>query len=500
MPVTKIDVCSQLAGIVSVNRHLFDSMLSAIVILDAQGYIVYSNAAFEKLSGSDSINPGMNRFSDVMPKIRGLDAAIDECLQLGSPGLLHKTFRPDLSEDHLLPFAISTNPLGDSIGVVVNIEVDTEVLRKYYNDEKIAFSARIKELTASLSEKTGVIRSLFDNSPVGMMIYNQNGEIIKINDTGLSIFEVNKASSVGKSIYEFYDKEEFDSNIDYFQPSNLSIVSFLGNEKKLLRCSVKSEIDESFFIETFMDVTEMEQARLEIEKAKIAAEASNAAKTEFLANMSHELRTPMHGIIGFAQLGIIEGMSLSSDKVTDYFEKIYEVGNQLLRLQNDLIDLAKMESDQLNPNYIAVDIHRIVEIVMGENQALLDIKTMSAVLENNLVNSQVIADEGLIRQVLRNVMLNAINYSPASSRIDIKLDNEPGCVKIQVVDQGPGIPESEKEAIFEKFIQSSYTKDGSGGSGLGLAICKRIVVAHKGDIWVENNESGGARFFITLPQ
>ncbi|MDH5573767.1 MAG: PAS domain-containing sensor histidine kinase [Gammaproteobacteria bacterium] len=482
------------------NSWLLDVLSSSVVIIDDEANVKYTNTAFTKIINIDNVVAGEHTLSELLPGIRGLEKIIAECLHGGVSKKLNKTIKSNSHEPKLLPICINISPVQSCPGLILTIDVDTGYLRDHFDNEKKLLADRVKKLSSSVVEKTNIVHSLFDKSPVGMMVYNSDGVIIKINSAGRSILEAGKDSLVGRSIYEFYNRDDFIENLSYHVPSNLSVISCSGTTKKLLRCSVNSELDESYRIETFVDVTDMEQARLEIEKAKIAAEQSNTAKTEFLANMSHELRTPMHGILGFSQLGVIEGMSLSSGTVTEYFEKINDVANHLLVMLNDLIDMAKMESDQVNPRRESIDINRLVDIVVSENQALLNIKSMYLVIENNLTDQEISVDNGLVKQVLRNLVVNAINYSPENSHINIFLSNDDGKVKIEVADEGPGVPELEKEAIFEKFVQSSITKDGSGGSGLGLAICKRIVKAHNGDVWVENNKTKGCTFFVTLPQ
>ena len=114
-------------------------------------------------------------------------------------------------------------------------------------------------------------------------------------------------------------------------------------------------------------------------------------------------------------------------------------------------------------------------------------------------------DPRRIQQVARNVLANAIKFAPAGSSIVLMAQIDPadsdnaGGVHLSVRDHGPGIPPGELEQIFESFVQSSYTKDGSGGTGLGLAICRKIMTAHGGTIWAENAAGGGSRFHIRLP-
>ena len=114
-------------------------------------------------------------------------------------------------------------------------------------------------------------------------------------------------------------------------------------------------------------------------------------------------------------------------------------------------------------------------------------------------DGRITVDADKIKQVFRNLLNNAIKFSPKGGGIDIVIRSLKNTVKISVYDQGPGIPENELEAVFDKFVQSSKTKTGAGGTGLGLAICQEIIAAHKGRIWVENRPRGGAVFSFEIP-
>ncbi len=114
-------------------------------------------------------------------------------------------------------------------------------------------------------------------------------------------------------------------------------------------------------------------------------------------------------------------------------------------------------------------------------------------------NGEVALDVEKIKQVLRNLLDNAIKFSPEGGTIDVAVCRVASSVRVSVCDQGPGIPQDELEAVFDKFVQSSKTKTGAGGTGLGLAICHEIIAAHKGRIWAESRPEGGAVFSFEIP-
>jgi PAS domain S-box-containing protein len=246
------------------------------------------------------------------------------------------------------------------------------------------------------------------------------------------------------------------------------------------------------------DVTDFRRAERATREARDAAEEASRAKSEFIANISHELRTPLQGIIGFSELGQMRGRE--QPKLAGMFSDIHASGHRMLSLVNDLLDVSKIESTVGSIHLERADLRGILRELLREMEPLLRSRRQAVdlVLPEHALMAKV--DPMRIQQVLRNVMANAIKFSPEGSRIrvvgDYDMDLQP-CLAIH--DQGPGVPPGELEAIFDAFVQSSRTKDGSGGTGLGLAICRKIVAAHGGHIHAENAPGGGAVFHIVLP-
>jgi signal transduction histidine kinase len=229
------------------------------------------------------------------------------------------------------------------------------------------------------------------------------------------------------------------------------------------------------------------------------AEQANLAKSEFLANMSHELRTPVHSILSFAELGLEKVENATPEKMADYYREIDENGHILLQLLNSLLDLSKLEAGKMAFNFEESDLNLLVESVTEEFQLLCSEHRLSMRVMPSPGNIRCVVDRDKIRQVVRNILSNAVKYSPDGSEITIAVESERGRARMSVSDCGPGIPENELQNIFEKFVQSSKTKTGAGGTGLGLSISKEIVNKHEGRIWVENQVGGGACFCFEIP-
>jgi PAS domain S-box-containing protein len=249
---------------------------------------------------------------------------------------------------------------------------------------------------------------------------------------------------------------------------------------------------------SFMDISDFREAERATRAARDAALEASRAKSDFIANVSHELRTPLQSILGFSEIG--SRRSREQPRLAELFTDVHRAGQRMLSLVNDLLDLSKIErgAEPLRPERL--DLRPLAAEVVRELGPLLAAKGLELQAELGEEELGVLADPLRLQQLLRNLLANAIRFSPEGGRIELLARHDDGGeVRIDVADRGPGIPPAELETIFEAFVQSSATRHAGGGTGLGLAICRRIAQAHGGRVWAANRDGGGAVVSLALP-
>lgn len=241
---------------------------------------------------------------------------------------------------------------------------------------------------------------------------------------------------------------------------------------------------------------ELEQAMLELKRANEELKELDRLKSEFVSMVSHELRSPLTNISGAVELML--GQDLLDEEARKMLEVVGEESTRLARLVRGILDVSRIEARKLDLHRKEVDIHPILERVVTSLKARTEIHRFLLPQKNNL--PPVWGDPDRIEQILFNLLDNAIKYSPQGGDIQVDAEAGDGVLTVSISDSGVGIPEREKERIFQKFHRLD-TRDAreSYGSGLGLYITRGLVEAHGGRIWVESKVGRGSTFRFTLP-
>ena len=244
----------------------------------------------------------------------------------------------------------------------------------------------------------------------------------------------------------------------------------------------------------------IQNARLfsEIEGQSRQLEAASRHKSEFLANMSHELRTPLNAIIGFSEVLIQRMFGPVNDKQDEYLRDIHVSGQHLLSLINDILDLAKIEAGRMELAGADFDLPAAIEnaLTLVRERASRRGIALERVVDPAL--GMIHADERKVKQVLLNLLSNALKFTPEGGRVDVEAGRAGGAALISVRDTGVGIAPEDHAAVFEEFRQVGKSR-GVEGTGLGLALSRKFIELHGGRIWVESELGRGATFRFTLP-
>jgi signal transduction histidine kinase/DNA-binding response OmpR family regulator len=242
----------------------------------------------------------------------------------------------------------------------------------------------------------------------------------------------------------------------------------------------------------------LEAANQELLRAKNEAERGSKFKDQFLSTMSHELRTPLNAVLGFSDLLADERYGPLNDRQRRYINHIHTGGKHLLSLISDILDLSKIEAGRME---LAIE-SLLVETAFGEVLSVMQplAHKKSQVLSKNAEAGLLVrADATRFRQVLLNLLGNAIKFTPDGGRIEIAAHLVEGQVRVEVRDNGPGIPPEEQKRIFEAFYRLRESGKKTEGTGLGLAITHRLVELHGGELGIESQLGQGSCFYFSLP-
>jgi signal transduction histidine kinase/DNA-binding response OmpR family regulator len=258
-------------------------------------------------------------------------------------------------------------------------------------------------------------------------------------------------------------------------------------------------------VEVYQRAAEVQEANRRLEatnqellRAKEEAERGSRFKDQFLSTMSHELRTPLNAVLGFSDLLADASYGPLNDRQRRYVEHIHTGGKHLLSLISDILDLSKIEAGRMELTNESLRVESIFGEVLSVMRPLADKKSQS-LSKNSQPGLVVRADSVRFKQVLMNLLGNAIKFTPKDGSIELGAHLAGGRVRVEVRDNGPGIPPAEQKRIFEAFYRLRESGKKTEGTGLGLAITHRLVELHGGELTLDSELGKGSCFYFSLP-
>ncbi len=288
-------------------------------------------------------------------------------------------------------------------------------------------------------------------------------------------------------------------------PGNMRL-SYWNNLLLVLYLSVALSVIGLFvlFGMVYVQNVRAERVKDQYRKALTDADAANRSKARLLANVSHELRTPLNAIIGFSD--VLKDQlfgELGNSRYQEYANYINESGDHLLNLVNDLLDFAKHEADQVSLTIESLPLNELIVDALRMTSADANAMGVKLVLDQTM-DIKVLADQRAVRQIMTNLIGNAVKYAPRNSAVEIRCIPEgPSRVRIEIQDRGPGIPQSEVARLlrpFERLHQDSFVANGeAAGAGLGLALAQTLASKHGSGIGLLPRDGGGTIATFSLP-
>ncbi|CAI3422551.1 cell wall metabolism sensor histidine kinase WalK [Enterococcus cecorum] len=353
---------------------------------------------------------------------------------------------------------------------------------------------QIEETQDAMESERNRLNSVLSHMSDGVVATDRRGKVITINDMALSLLGISKEAAIGQNILNLLDIEK-----DYTLRKILESTEELLIERnesnygdnKIIRVEFSMIRRESGFISGLVavmhDVTEQEQ--------------NERDRREFVSNVSHELRTPLTSMRSYIET-LSEGAWQDQEMAPRFLKITLDETDRMVRMINDLLDLSRMDNDNLKLNIEMVNFNELVNFVLDRFDVIIanSEKKYRIVREFTQRPLFVEVDTDRMIQVIDNIMNNAIKYSPDGGKITVRLMETHNNVILSITDQGLGIPKKDISRIFERFYRVDKARARKqGGTGLGLAISKEVVKALGGTIWATSIENYGSTFYISLP-
>ncbi|MGV1801729.1 ATP-binding protein [Agrobacterium vitis] len=359
------------------------------------------------------------------------------------------------------------------------------------------------------------LRSILETATDGVVTISTDGEIRSVNGAASALFNYDEDDIRGKPFVTLFAHESQRAILDYLGGlTGHGVASVLNDGREVigressggfipLFMTIGRLSSSNGFCAVIRDITQWKRTEEELRSAKRAAETANAHKTDFLARVSHEIRTPLNAIIGFADIMADERFGpIGHGRYAEYAADIGRSGRHVLDIVNDLLDISKIEAGEMDLDFIAVGLNETVSeaVAIVQPQANGQRVIIRTALSQSVPN--VVADMRSIKQIVLNILSNAIRFTPSGGQIIVSTNYEPnGSVTLRIRDTGIGMTRAELEQAMKPFRQVSPggARLRGDGTGLGLPLTKAMVDANRASFAIQSTPNEGTLVEITFP-
>ncbi|MFP4526480.1 MAG: PAS domain S-box protein [Bacteroidales bacterium] len=484
-------------------KTLTDNLKSIVFIFNKKGRFIYVNPFMERLTGYSADELKNKYFYEIvhpqyqdLVKKRGYSRLRGEKLP-SNYELKIQTKRGDYKWLEISASLVKIH--GEKFGFGTGLDI---------TDRKLTEN--------QLKVERAYLENLFHSSPEAIVVTTNEGVVKSVNKEFLSLFGYREDEITGQLLDKYIapdngyseTKEKTDTVARGYRISTEAVRR--KKDGTLINVSILGapiQVDEKQIAVygIYRNITQRIKNQKELKKAKQKAEEADRIKSAFLANMSHEIRTPMNAILGFARL--LKEPSLNKEQLHEYVDIINGRANHLLQIINDILDLSKIESDQLliseeefNLNQFLNEIYTVISNELKQaGKSDLDLYLRNGLKEDD---ANIISDKTRLQQILFNLLNNAVKYTREGFvEFGYRMqDGKWGDLEFFVRDTGIGIEQDKQNVIFDRFRQSDESKTREfGGAGLGLSISKGLADKLGGQMWVNSEYGNGSVFYFTIP-
>ncbi len=370
------------------------------------------------------------------------------------------------------------------------------------------------EQLARLQVEVDELRAILETATDGVVILGADGDIRSMNRAASALFNFDEAETRGKPFVMLFAHESQKSILDYLGGlSGHGVASVLNDGREVigreasggflpLFMTIGKLTSSNGYCAVIRDITQWKRTEEELRNAKRAAETANAHKSDFLARVSHEIRTPLNAIIGFADMMANEHFGpVGHPRYAEYANDIVRSGRHVLDIVNDLLDISKIEAGEMDLDFTAVGLNETVQAAVSivQPQANGQRVIIRTALSQAVPN--VVADMRSIKQIVLNILANAIRFTPSGGQIIVSTAYEAnGSVALRIRDTGVGMTRTELEQAMKPFRQvHAGTRSRGDGTGLGLPLTKAMVDANRATFAISSAPNEGTLVEITFP-